>query len=108
MTPPESPGAGTPGRPARHIPPGTVSIRCRLDGPLVVELAPDLAAQGVLVRLTDHEGVEIPPPPTTKASLALCRCGQSRRRPFCDGSHVAAGFRSAGDGERSDPGGEAG
>ena len=25
--------------------------------------------------------------------LALCRCGQSRRKPYCDGSHVAAGFR---------------
>jgi CDGSH-type Zn-finger protein len=24
--------------------------------------------------------------------IALCRCGQSRTKPFCDASHKAAGF----------------
>ncbi|MCG6883532.1 MAG: CDGSH iron-sulfur domain-containing protein [Silicimonas sp.] len=27
----------------------------------------------------------------------LCRCGQSRNKPFCDSSHKAAGFKAPGD-----------
>ncbi|MSR58836.1 MAG: CDGSH iron-sulfur domain-containing protein [Planctomycetaceae bacterium] len=30
-----------------------------------------------------------------KETFALCRCGQSARRPFCDGSHRGCGFTAA-------------
>lgn len=31
-------------------------------------------------------------PLDTRETFALCRCGESNNKPFCDGSHVAAGF----------------
>jgi CDGSH-type Zn-finger protein/uncharacterized Fe-S cluster protein YjdI len=30
------------------------------------------------------------------SAIRLCRCGQSANKPYCDGSHVAAGFTAAG------------
>ena len=40
------------------------------------------------VDLTDYLGVSI----DTHGSFALCRCGQSKSKPFCDGSHAVSGF----------------
>jgi CDGSH-type Zn-finger protein len=61
-----------------------VTIRCRENGPLVV--IGD-------VRILDHEGNELSMPPG-KEKLALCRCGRSQTKPFCDGSHRDGGFVS--------------
>ncbi len=29
-----------------------------------------------------------------RAKVALCRCGQSANKPFCDGSHARVAFQS--------------
>lgn len=34
--------------------------------------------------------------PGTRFRAALCRCGESKNKPFCDNSHRAAGFRDSG------------
>ncbi|HEY8637910.1 MAG TPA: CDGSH iron-sulfur domain-containing protein [Solirubrobacteraceae bacterium] len=44
------------------------------------------------VRLIDAEGNRFEVPPGE--SIALCRCGRSRTKPFCDASHKSAGFAS--------------
>ena len=44
-------------------------------------------------RLMDPDGVEIDP---HRKTVALCRCGASRRKPFCDGTHKLIGFRATG------------
>jgi CDGSH-type Zn-finger protein len=40
------------------------------------------------VRLTDVDGREIPHPDP----VALCRCGGSGNKPFCDGTHLTIDF----------------
>lgn len=54
------------------------------DGPLLVR-GP--------VRLLDAAGVELE---HRRQPVALCRCGKSRLRPFCDGTHKLVGFRAPG------------
>ena len=52
------------------------------DGPLLV--------RGPF-RMTDQDGNEIDP---GRETIALCRCGKSRMRPFCDGTHKLIRFRA--------------
>jgi CDGSH-type Zn-finger protein/truncated hemoglobin YjbI len=62
-------------------------IQAAHDGPYLVTNVP---------RLTDHLGAESRPAP----QLALCRCGQSAIKPWCDGSHARTGFSDAKDPKR--------
>jgi len=41
------------------------------------------------IKLLDHDGAPIP---AAKFPIYLCRCGQSARKPFCDGAHKGAAF----------------
>jgi CDGSH-type Zn-finger protein len=59
----------------------TITIKVRDNGPLVVEGD---------FRLTDAAGNEI-----QVLKKALCRCGGSTTKPFCDGTHSKIGFQGA-------------
>ena len=59
-----------------------VTITVRKDGPYLVSGA---------VEVRDAEGN---PYPAKGATVALCRCGKSAIKPFCDGTHKAIGFRA--------------
>ncbi len=61
-----------------------VTVTCRENGPFLVS-GP--------FKLIDVKGNEYDL--GGKASVALCRCGESQRRPFCDGTHKGCGFVSA-------------
>ena len=43
-----------------------------------------------LPKLTDAQGN---PVPVEKDVVALCRCGASKNKPYCDGAHADAGFK---------------
>ena len=61
-----------------------VKIRLRPNGPFVVE-GP--------IELVDSAGQAFSIAPD-KPAIALCRCGHSKNRPFCDGAHRDCGFES--------------
>ena len=44
------------------------------------------------VLLLDAEGNEFR---VEREAVALCRCGGSTNKPFCDGTHSKAGFRAS-------------
>jgi CDGSH-type Zn-finger protein/truncated hemoglobin YjbI len=65
----------------------TPGITVATDGPYLVTNADSLR---------DWLGADLTAPP----QLALCRCGASAIKPFCDGAHVGAGFSGAKDPKR--------
>lgn len=67
-----------------------ITIRLRPNGPLVIE---GTSALDGLVKIVDQNGAPFAIP-ANKPAVALCRCGQSANKPFCDGAHKACGFIS--------------
>ena len=66
------------------------------DGPYII--------RGPVI-LRDQAGNEIK---TDRRTIALCRCGRSRIRPLCDGSHHVVHFRAPSEREDRGPGGAPG
>ena len=60
-----------------------VTIKVRPNGSLLVE--------GEDVTLIDWNGQEYV---LSKRPFSLCRCGQSKRKPFCDASHKLCNFQA--------------
>ncbi|HEU5160934.1 MAG TPA: CDGSH iron-sulfur domain-containing protein [Streptosporangiaceae bacterium] len=65
----------------------------RADAPVTVTICADgpLLMRGPFtLRTQDGRLVE-----AGRRTVALCRCGRSGTKPFCDGSHKLVGFRAA-------------
>jgi len=69
---------------AAETPPARNVVRLARHGPIFVHGDVEVRDESGAVVLRDTR-------------VALCRCGASRRRPLCDNSHLAAGFRDAGE-----------
>lgn len=61
-----------------------VKIKVSDDGPYLVEGPVDLS-DGQGSSLADQ----------SRKVIALCRCGRSSNKPYCDGTHSKEGFKSA-------------
>lgn len=67
--------------------PAAATITPYQDGPLLV--------RGDFALVTpDGQRIE-----SRRGTVALCRCGRSARKPFCDGTHKAVKFRAGTDRE---------
>jgi len=68
-------------------------IRISKNGPYLVSGGIPLAKQIIGIDTADYsyewrEGKKYP----AKENYALCRCGQSKNQPFCDGTHIKVNF----------------
>jgi CDGSH-type Zn-finger protein len=57
---------------------------------IALDNGPYLVKGSVLI--LDADGNQFP---VERATVALCRCGGSTTKPFCDGTHSKIGFQAA-------------
>ena len=57
-------------------------ITINANGPIII------SAEELTLKASDGSEIELP----KGRAVALCRCGQSDMKPFCDGTHKACGF----------------
>lgn len=87
----------TPRQPARdHNPGKKFKIKVTKNGPYLVSGGVPLAEQMICVDADGQcsewrEGKEYP----AQENYALCRCGVSKNKPFCDGTHAGIDFDGA-------------
>lgn len=72
----------TDGGPPESVPENLSEITIVKDGPLYLRGA---------VEIVDNDGRTL----SVQPRVALCRCGASTNKPFCDNSHLAIGFSAA-------------
>ncbi len=60
-----------------------MKVKMRENGPIMLE------SKGEAKLTQDGQEKTV-----TGAMVALCRCGQSKNMPFCDGSHAKANFKA--------------
>jgi CDGSH-type Zn-finger protein len=74
-------------------PKNVAKIKVSKDGPYLIYGGIPIQKQ---VIIADSDGTATEWQPSTKYPLqekcALCRCGQSKNKPFCDGTHMKVGF----------------
>ncbi|HEY7791273.1 MAG TPA: CDGSH iron-sulfur domain-containing protein [Vicinamibacterales bacterium] len=68
-------------------------IKVRKDGPYLVDVPEE-------VTLIDWDGKQYE---ITRRPFALCRCGHSATKPFCDGTHRTIGFKASEGAGPADP-----
>jgi CDGSH-type Zn-finger protein/uncharacterized Fe-S cluster protein YjdI len=82
-------------RVAQNCPSGAITYERHDSGPQ--EAAPPVNVLRVRENgpYAVHARIELPTGVEFRATL--CRCGRSKRKPYCDGSHAAAGFVATGE-----------
>jgi len=61
----------------------TVKVNIRPNGPYLIDGD---------VEVLDAQGNKVDT--TGRQKIALCRCGSSSQKPFCDGAHNKVGFQA--------------